>query len=104
MSECPVKVSFSSSRRSVSFTLLGLRRLQEFFECFSWYEFDRLAALDLDLFASLWIDASTRLTTSTRCCARMFFNLSRAGEQFCRSLARRIRRYGKVISADATPP
>ena len=34
----------------------------------------------------------------------MFFNLSRAGEQFCRSLARRIRRYGKVISADATLP
>jgi len=34
----------------------------------------------------------------------MFFKLSRAGEQFCRSLARRIRRYGKVISADATLP
>ena len=34
----------------------------------------------------------------------MFFNLSRAGEQFCRSLARRIRRYGTVISADATLP
>ena len=45
----------------MSSTLLGLPRLQEFFECFSWYEFDRLAALDLDLFAGLWIDARARL-------------------------------------------
>ena len=53
---------------------------------------------------ALWFTGKRNpITTSTRCCARMF-NLSRAGEQFCRSLARRIRRYGKVISADATLP
>ena len=49
------------SSAAMSSTLLGSTRLQEFFECFSWYEFDRLAALDLDLFAGLWIDARARL-------------------------------------------
>ena len=35
--------------------------LQEFLECFSRYEFDRLCGLDLDLCACLWIDARARL-------------------------------------------
>jgi hypothetical protein len=34
---------------------------QDFFECFSWNEFDRLTGLDLDLFAGLWIDTRARL-------------------------------------------
>ena len=45
----------------VSLAEPSISELQEFLECFSRYEFDRLCGLDLDLCACLWIDARARL-------------------------------------------
>jgi hypothetical protein len=46
---------------SVSLRTLSIGGLQDFFESFSGYEFDRLSGLDLDLCAGLWIDTYARL-------------------------------------------
>ena len=45
----------------VSLAEPSISGLQEFLECFSRYEFDRLCGLDFDLCACLWIDARARL-------------------------------------------